>query len=53
MTRMWMVKTQHLAPYYGIAYTRKDLKRDLVWRGVTNERKLTYVRVRVEEEKPR
>lgn len=48
---MWMMKTAHLAPFYGIAFTRKDLKRDLTWRGITDLRKLTFVRVTVEEQR--
>ena len=48
-----MAKTAHLAPYYGIAYTRKELIRQIAARGLTfqpNHQKLRFVRVLLEEE---
>lgn len=48
--RMWMAKATGLAPYYGIAFTRRDLKRRIEELGLTSARKLTLVRVRVTEE---
>ena len=37
--RMWMVKTSHLAPFWGIARTRREFK----YRGIPPNAKLVRV----------